>query len=85
MKYTVDLEEKEQTLHDDAGDQMTEVELALKIYQDLKQMRSVYVEDIFIKNVLAQILDKQYDGNIPIPEFYKEAKEGEEELNDDES
>ena len=71
-KYTVSLS-KEKDTEDSMGNKASEIDLALQVWQDLNRMSqtsNLANEDILIKKVLEQILEIEYDKNIPVPDFY---------------
>ena len=59
------------------GSVVSEVGMALQIWQDLKKMESEHDEDNLIKNVLEQILLNEYgeEESIPYPEYYENKDE----------
>ena len=63
-KYTIELEEKEPTVSQGNGN-ISEVECALKIWQDLRKLNSSQGEDGFIENILEQILRIEFGEDIP--------------------
>ena len=71
-KYTVNLsEEKEYT--DSMENPASEIDLVLQVWQDLRRLSEtsdLAQEDLLIKKVLEQILEKEYDSNIPVPDYY---------------
>lgn len=54
-----------------------EIDIVLQVWQDLGKLPTLQQEDNLIKNILEQILEKEYDGNIPIPEYYTENEQQE--------
>lgn len=71
-KYTVNLsEEKEYT--DSMENPASEIDLVLQVWQDLRRLSEtsdLAQEDLLIKKVLEQILEVEYDKDIPVPDFY---------------
>ena len=71
-KYAVNLsEEKEYT--DSMENPASEIDLVLQVWQDLRRLSEtsdLAQEDLLIKKVLEQILEVEYDKDIPVPDFY---------------
>tara|TARA_Y100000004_G_C8904434_1_gene408006 strand:+ start:922 stop:1158 length:237 start_codon:yes stop_codon:yes gene_type:complete len=74
MKFTLEINEVDNTLTDSTGKDVSELGLCLQIYQDLcqvKHIRDLEQEDELIRKMLEQILDVAYNGNIPVAGEYK--------------
>ena len=55
------------------GEDANEIDMLLQVWQDLNRMSQttfLQQEDTIIKKVLEQILEKEYDSNIPVPDYY---------------
>tara|TARA_Y100001938_G_scaffold136759_1_gene200038 strand:+ start:563 stop:829 length:267 start_codon:yes stop_codon:yes gene_type:complete len=64
-------EEKEYT--DSMENPASEIDLVLQVWQDLRRLSEtsdLAQEDLLIKKVLEQILEVEYDKDIPVPDFY---------------
>ncbi len=71
-EYKVKLSE-EKCLKDSMDNDASEFDLALQVWQDLNRLSetsNLAQEDILIKNILEQILEVEYDKEIPVPDFY---------------
>jgi hypothetical protein len=71
-EYTIQLNE-EKTLIASDGTAVNEAGLVLQIWQDLNKMKPTHQEDILIKKILEQILEKEFnkeEGGIPMPDYY---------------
>ena len=71
-EYTIKLQE-EKIYKSSDGENASEIEMLLQIWQDLNRMSQttfLQQEDTIIKKVLEQILEKEYDSNIPVPDYY---------------
>ena len=74
-EYNIELNQ-EKELTSSSGESINETEMALQIWQDLNRLlqtpETPHQEDVFIKKVLEQILEKEFNGvkNIPVPDFY---------------
>jgi hypothetical protein len=75
-EYNVKLNE-EMTLTASDGEKTHEIGMCLQIWQDLNKLDSTNEEDILIKNILEQILEKEFNGvgNIPVPNYYNEQQD----------
>ena len=73
-EYLINLEDTKKTLVGSLGDDITELEMALQIWQDLKKVNSDHEEDILILKILTQILSSEHNGeeNIFMPDYYKD-------------
>tara|TARA_S200002703_G_C3803220_1_gene248378 strand:+ start:22770 stop:23045 length:276 start_codon:yes stop_codon:yes gene_type:complete len=73
MKFSVTLG-KERSLKSVSGENLSEFELCLQVWQDLVKMNPTYQEDLLIKNILEQILVSHYGDKdtIPFPKCYEE-------------
>tara|TARA_Y100000310_G_scaffold271763_1_gene286397 strand:- start:1005 stop:1226 length:222 start_codon:yes stop_codon:yes gene_type:complete len=71
-EYTIELSEEKKFIASD-GDLTSEIGISLQIWQDLVKMNPSHQEDILVKKILEQILEKEFNGvgNIPTPEYYK--------------
>lgn len=63
-KYTIEVEGDNRNV-DLEGVMTTELECALRIWQDLRKLNSAQGEDQLIENVLFQILHEEYGDDIP--------------------
>ena len=72
-EYSVQLSE-EKVLTASDGEKVHEVAMCLQIWQDLNRLSSENQEDILIKKILEQILEKEFSwvNNIPMPNYYNE-------------
>ena len=71
-EYKVKLSE-EKVHTDSMGNEASEIDLTLQVWQDLNRLSETAnpaQEDILIKNILEQILEVEYDKEIPVPDFY---------------
>ena len=71
-EYKIKLSE-EKTLVASDGELTDEIGLTLQVWQDLNKIGSSAKEDILIKKILEQILEKEFNKveDIPIPDYYK--------------
>ncbi len=71
-EYKIKLSE-EVSLTASDGDKVSELGICLQVWQDLNKINSEATEDLLIKNILEQILEKEFNGkkNIPFPDYYK--------------
>jgi hypothetical protein len=63
-KYTIEVEEKDRGISVD-GVMTSEVECALKVWQDLRKLNSENQEDQLIENILCQILQAEFGDDLP--------------------
>ena len=71
-EYTKKLKE-EKIYKSSDGEDANEIDMLLQVWQDLNRMSQttfLQQEDTIIKKVLEQILEKEYDSNIPVPDYY---------------
>ena len=71
-EYTIKLQE-EKIYKSSDGEDANEIDMLLQVWQDLNRMSQttfLQQEDTIIKKVLEQILEKEYDSNIPVPDYY---------------
>ena len=71
-EYTIKLDTENTFIASD-GDDVKEIGLVLQIWQDLKKMDPTHQEDILIKKILEQILEKEFNSieEIPMPIYYE--------------
>lgn len=72
-EYTIKLSEERNLIASD-GDKVSEIGVTLQIWQDLTKMKVTHQEDVLIKKILEQILEKEFNGigEIPMPKYYNE-------------
>ncbi|MAF25046.1 hypothetical protein CL634_05660 [bacterium] len=71
-EYKIELSE-DKTLTSSTNEKINEIVMILQIWQDLNKLSLDNQEDILIKKILEQILEKEFNelGGIPIPDYYK--------------
>ena len=81
-EYKIELNE-EKSLISSTKEPINEIDMALQIWQDLKAMDKkgfMEPEDVFVRKVLEQILEKEFNSieEIPMPSYYDWADKKEE-------